>query len=174
MLRAAPGRFPSMVLPFVAARYPQVRSGASDDFLADLPGIAEAVFDGTPVLLAYAYGSRVKGTATARSDLDLGEYADRASGAAPLPVRDEMMLADRLSRQLGVDVDLRNLGTAPLEWRAAVLREGVCVYSRDERVRVELERETLLRWFDEQPRFQQFHESRLNAFAASGLRGAAT
>ena len=55
-----------------------------------------------------------------------------------------------------------------------MLREGVCVYSRDERVRVELERETLLRWFDEQLRFQLFHESRLNAFAASGLRGAAT
>lgn len=126
------------------------------------------VFRDTSVFLAYAYGSRIEGGATPDSDLDIGYY--RATPGA-LPVAEEMILADRLSRRLGVDVDLRNLGQAPLEWRARVLERGRRLYCTDEMARVTLERELMVRWFDERPRTQCFHEARLTSFAAAGLAG---
>ena len=124
------------------------------------------VFRGTPVFLAYAYGSRIEGGMTPASDLDIGYYL-ATPGA--LPVAEEMILADRLSRRLGVDVDLRNLGKAPLEWRARVLERGCRLHCTDETARVTLERELMVRWFDERPRMQCFHEARLTSFAAAGL-----
>jgi len=103
---------------------------------------------------------------TPASDLDIGYYL-ATPGA--LPVAEEMILADRLSRRLGVDVDLRNLGQAPLEWRARVLERGCRLHCTDETARVTLERELMVRWFDERPRMQCFHEARLTSFAAAGL-----
>lgn len=124
------------------------------------------VFRGTSVILAYAYGSRVDGGATPDSDLDIGYYL-ATPGA--LPIAEEMLLADRLSRRLGVEVDLRNLGQAPLEWRARVLERGCRLHCTDEPARVVLEQELMVRWFDEGPRLQRFHEARLASFAAAGL-----
>lgn len=128
----------------------------------------EEVFRGTSVFLAYAYGSRIEGGATSDSDLDIGYYL-----ATPgvLPLAEEMLLADHLSRRLGVEVDLRNLGQAPLEWRARVLERGCRLHCTDETARVTLERELMVRWFDERPRLQCFHEARLASFAAAGLGG---
>lgn len=124
------------------------------------------VFRGTSVFLAYAYGSRIEGGATSGSDLDIGYYLATPEA---LPVAEEMMLADRLSRRLGVEVDLRNLGQAPLEWRARVLERGCRLHCTDEMARVTLETELMVTWFDEQPRLQCFHEARLASFAAAGL-----
>lgn len=124
------------------------------------------VFHGTSIFLAYAYGSRVDGTATPNSDLDVGYYL---ASPEPMPLAEEMILADRLSRRLGVDVDLRHLGAAPLEWRARVLQRGRCIHCTDEAARVALERQLLVRWFDEQPRIERFHETRLASYAMHGL-----
>jgi predicted nucleotidyltransferase len=129
------------------------------------------VFLSTPVFLAYAYGSRVDGGATPASDLDIGYYL---STPGSLPLAEEMILADRLSRRLGVDVDLRNLGTAPLEWRARVLERGRRLHCTDESRRVAIERELMVRWFDEQPRIERLHATRLASFAAEGLAGEPT
>lgn len=127
-----------------------------------------AVFPGTPIFLAYAYGSRVQGTARSDSDLDIGYYLN-ASRETLLSMTEEMMLADRLSRQLGMEVDLRNLGGAPLEWRARVLQEGRRLYCTDESGRVAIERDLMTRWFDERPRLERIHAERLMRFAATGL-----
>jgi len=124
------------------------------------------VFCGTPVFLAYAYGSRIEGGETPASDLDIGYYLTTLGS---LPLADEMILADRLSQRLGMDVDLRNLGPAPLEWRARVLERGRRLHCTDETARVALERELMVRWFDEKPRIERLHATRLASFAAAGL-----
>lgn len=137
-----------------------------------LPAISEsvqAVLAPTDIFLAYAYGSRVRGEARPDSDLDLGYYLDDFRRHAPLPLQTEMLLAARLSDRLGVEVDLRNLGEAPLEWQGRVLEEGVRVFCRDEVQRVNLERDLLGRYLDQKPAFQQMHELRLKRFAESGL-----
>lgn len=127
-----------------------------------------AVFPGTRIFLAYVHGSRVQGTARRDSDLDIGYYLD-GTQSTPLSMAEEMMLADRLSRQVGMEVDLRNLGGAPLEWRARVLQRGRRLYCTDEPARVAIERNLMTRWFDERPRLERIHAERLAQFAATGL-----
>lgn len=150
------------------------RSAEPDRCEPEIVGLAcqacAEVFQGTPVFLAYAHGSRVHGGSTGQSDLDIGYYV---SIPQPLPLAEEMLLADRLSRRLGVEVDLRNLGQAPLEWRARVLERGCRIYCSDETARVANERDLMVRWFDERERTARFHDTRLASFATAGL-GAGT
>jgi predicted nucleotidyltransferase len=143
-------------------------TAGTNDMLSVAARACMHVFAGTRVFLAYAHGSRVDSCARHDSDFDIGYYltGDRPP---PLPLAEEMVLADRLSRRLGVEVDLRNLGQAPLEWRARVLERGCRLYCSDETARVTLEREQMVRWFDERPRLEQFHATRLASFAATGL-----
>jgi len=138
----------------------------------DVSRVAQDVFEGTSIVLAYAYGSRVTGDASPGSDLDVGYFLSGSEAAQPLSIHNEMVLADRMSRHLQLEVDLRNVGLAPREWQIAVIREGVPIFSRDEPTRVEIERGILVRWFDEKQRLDRFHQMRLEAFAAAGLRKA--
>jgi lipase chaperone LimK len=80
-----------------------------------------------------------------------------------------MLLAARLSGELGLPVDLRNLGEAPLELRGRALEEGMRIYSGDEVARVNIERDLLGRYHDYKEEIRQLHEERLRRFAETGL-----
>ena len=136
---------------------------------AALVHAAGDAFGGRPVLAAYAFGSRVAGTPRPDSDLDIGYYLDPPWGVELLPVADEMRIADALSRAVGVSVDLRNLGRAPLEVRGRALEEGIRIYAGDPIRRVALERDLLSRYHDYKDVFRQMHEQRLRALAERGL-----
>ena len=141
----------------------------SESFQAELCRVARAIFGSTDVFLAYAYGSRVNGEARPESDLDIGYYLDDFRYHPPLPLHDEMLLAGRLSDQLGVAVDLRDLGRAPLEARGRVLETGIRIYCRNDVQRVNIERDLLSQYLDQKPAFERMHELRLKQFAKSGL-----
>ncbi len=126
---------------------------------------ATNVFDGTDVVLAYAYGSRVHGNPRPESDLDIGYYLRDFHKAPPLAIRDEMMLAVQLEQAADLDVDLRNLAEAPLELKGRILEEGVRIYCSDEVMRVNLERDTLSRYHDYKDIFREMHETRLRNLA---------
>jgi predicted nucleotidyltransferase len=136
---------------------------------ARLATVANDLFPSANVLAAYAYGSRVSGRPRPTSDLDVGYYLDGYRRNEMLPIRDEMLMADRLSDALGVSVDLRNLADAPLELRGRVLEEGVRIYSGNAAARVALERELLGHYHDYKDIFRQMHELRLRAIAERGL-----
>lgn len=131
--------------------------------------VIRTVLDSTDIFLAYAYGSRIRGGARPDSDLDIGYYLDDFRNHPPLPIEDEMTIAGELSDRLGVEVDFRNLGGAPLEWRGRVLEEGVRVYCGDEVQRVNLERDLLAQYLDQKESFRRMHEERLKTFAETGL-----
>lgn len=124
---------------------------------------ATAAFHGTPIVLAYAYGSRLSGRPRPDSDLDIGYYQNPPKPA--LSLREEMILATRLSEKTDLDVDLRNLADAPLELRGRILEEGRRVYCADEVFRVNLERRTLSTYHDYKDVFRQMHEERLRNLA---------
>ncbi|OGV66258.1 MAG: hypothetical protein A3K19_03740 [Lentisphaerae bacterium RIFOXYB12_FULL_65_16] len=130
---------------------------------------AADVFAGTPVFLAYAYGSRCTGGARPDSDLDVGYYVGASSPSQALPIKEEMVLASRLSTRVGLDVDLRHLGDAPLELRGRALEDGVRIYCSDHVARVNLERDLLSAYHDYKFEIMRFHDLRLARFA---LRGA--
>jgi hypothetical protein len=58
------------------------------------------------------------------------------------------------------------LAEAPLEFRGAVLEEGIRVYSGDESLRVDLEADLLSRYHDYKDVFRRTHKERLAALAA--------
>jgi predicted nucleotidyltransferase len=140
-----------------------------DLFTSEMLAAVQIVFDPTDVFLGYAYGSRVSGNARSQSDLDIGYYLNDFRQRPPLSIEAELGLAGRLSDRLGVEVDLRDLGQAPLEWRGRVLEDGVRIYCRDELQRVNLERDLLAQYLDRKDSFRRMHELRLKAFAQSGL-----
>ncbi len=131
---------------------------------------AERHFPEHRVLVAYAYGSRVSGTARLDSDLDLGYYLCGYREGEQLPIKTEMLLGDRLSREVGLDVDIRNLGPAPLEARGRILEHGVRLFSGDDVERVALERELLSRYHDRKAEFEELRRLRLRHSAEEGLR----
>ena len=146
------------------------RSSSPDArLLEQIRSAAQRVFEGTPVFLAYAYGSRIAGSPSPKSDLDIGYYAGDPPGRGDVSLREEMTLLDKLSRELGLEVDLRNLGPAPLELRGQVLETGVRIYSSDEVRRVGLERDLLGRYHDAKEMFRRLHEERLRSIAETGL-----
>ena len=130
---------------------------------------AGELFRNTAVLAVYAFGSRVSGTPRPDSDLDVGYYLEGYWLGHELPIREEMRLAGELSRAAGFSVDLRNLGTGPLELRGRVLEEGVRIYSGDPAARVALERDLLARYHDYKDVFRQMHEVRLRTIAERGI-----
>lgn len=130
---------------------------------------ATATFEASDVFLAYAFGSRVTGRSRPDSDLDVGYYLTDFRHHPPLSIRAEMDMAVVLSDRLGVEVDLRDLGRAPLEFRGRVLEQGIRIYCSDEVQRVGLERDLLGRYLDYKHKFQQMHELRLKEFANVGL-----
>lgn len=136
-----------------------------DDLVRTLTGAAGAVFAETPIFLAYAYGSRVCGYPRHASDLDVGYYLPGDRAGHRLSLYEEMILEDKLSRTTGYEVDLRNLGDAPLELRGRVLEEGARIYCSDERARIALESHLLSRYHDYKPTLGAMHARRLAVFA---------
>ena len=74
-----------------------------------------------------------------------------------------------MSKEVGLQVDLRNLGGAPLELRGRVLEEGVRIYSGNASNRVDLECDILARYHDYKDVFREMHETRLKQTAKRGL-----
>jgi predicted nucleotidyltransferase len=93
---------------------------------------------------AYVFGSRVAGSATERSDVDVAAFfgertVDPVQVRAGLPGR----------------VDLLVLDTAPLELAGRVATRGRLLFDDDPPARVAWESMTRTIWFDEQPRIEQ-------------------
>ena len=128
------------------------------------------IFHDTGILAAYAYGSRIAGTPRPDSDLDVGYFMTSCQNRGPLSLYDEMRLADALSRLIGIEVDLRDLGEAPLELRGRAIEEGVRIFSADDVARVALERDLLARYHDYKDEFRRMHDLRLRRLAESGVR----
>ena len=70
--------------------------------LNELKAAATAVFAGQPVLVAYAFGSRISGIPRADSDLDVAYFSGRPEHPAGLSLGDELGLATALSRRPSV------------------------------------------------------------------------
>jgi predicted nucleotidyltransferase len=141
-----------------------------DPYLIDtLRAAARRAFRGGPVLVAYAFGSRISGRPLPGSDLDVGYYLRGNLLPGSLPLQEEMRLADDLAAAVGCPVDLRSLSEAPLELRGRVLEDGVRIFSSHDVERVALERATLGRYHDYKDEFSRMHTIRLRRVAARGM-----
>jgi predicted nucleotidyltransferase len=132
-----------------------------------LSRIAEGVFRTTDVVLAYAHGSRICGNPRPNSDLDIAYCLLDAFHVPAMSLRDEILLAARLSERVGIDVDLRGFVSMPLELRGRILEHGRRIYCADEVFRVNLERDTLSWYHDYKSIFRKMHETRIRNLAGA-------
>ena len=130
---------------------------------------AQRAFQHGPILVAYAFGSRVSGHPLPGSDLDVGYSLRGNPRCGTLPLQEEMRLAEEISAAVGCPVDLRSVAEAPLELRGRILEDGVRIFSGHDVERVALERDTLGRYHDYKEEFSRMHEIRLRRVAAEGL-----
>ncbi|MEM2485211.1 MAG: nucleotidyltransferase domain-containing protein [Candidatus Caldarchaeum sp.] len=91
----------------------------------------------TEVLIAYLFGSHASGDQTAESDVDIAVLLSTSHKVLDLDYY--LHLVNELSKLLGGDVDLIILNMAPPLLKHQVIKNGVVVYCRDEKTRIEFE-----------------------------------
>jgi predicted nucleotidyltransferase len=126
-------------------------------------GKAGAIFSPFPVDAAYTYGSVATGQVHPFSDLDIAllleeETLHRLSAYERLRLEVEVEL--RIADLTGIDyADVRMVNDAPIGWRGTVVSEGICIYSRDEHHRIELETRSRKEYFDFRPVLEMMHRA---------------
>lgn len=121
--------------------------------------IATPIFEGTPVLFAYLYGSYAKGAPHPFSDLDIGIFVEGLSTRDCL--RLELSLALRTDELLGhvVQSDVRAVNHLPLLITGRILTDGELIYSRAEDERIDFETQVRMAYFDFLTVSQQYQKA---------------
>jgi hypothetical protein len=129
------------------------------------------VFEGTPVVVAYLFGSHAVGRGGPASDRDIAVLLE------PGLTRQErgrwrIELIGRLIDFYRSDsIDLVVLNDAPPLLRFEVIRVRHVLYNRDDEARVAFEVRAMQEWFDWAPRYRRMQRARLARFA-QGAAGA--
>lgn len=118
----------------------------------------EEMIQDSSVIACYLYGSYARGEATPLSDLDI---AILWTEEAPVKERKRelLRLSEKLSGQLGHDVDVRNLNEAFLELQFRVISEGKVVLCKDERRRLEFEDRAVMHFLDFKPMIADYNRN---------------
>ena len=129
------------------------------DLKQKLRRVVPAVFEGTPVLFAYLYGSYATGLSHPFSDLDVGIYVEGLDIRACLDL--ELSLALRLDEGLdhALQSEVRVLNDLPLVVKGRILAEADLIYTRDENRRIEFETRVRKAYFDFLPVIHQYQEA---------------
>jgi uncharacterized protein len=110
------------------------------------------------IVAVYLYGSRARGTATARSDVDLALLYNPPPAATlegqPFDIEAE------LERGLGVPVEIIVLNHAPVDLVHRVLRDGILVLDRDRSFRIHIEAKARNEFFGLQPHLTRYRAAR--------------
>jgi len=130
-----------------------------NDLKRKLHAVAPMIFEETPVLFAYLYGSYAKSLSHPFSDLDVGIFVKGMDRKALLDL--ELSLALRIDERLDqtVQSEVRVLNHLPLVVKGRVLAEGELIYSRDENARIEFETQVRRAYFDFLPVIQQYQNA---------------
>ncbi|MEM3430478.1 MAG: nucleotidyltransferase domain-containing protein [Candidatus Bathyarchaeia archaeon] len=100
------------------------------------------------ILVAYLFGSYVKGGQTSISDLDIAILLSEEPKLLKELLEYYLYLLNRLSNILGDRVDLIILNLSPPLLKYQVMKHGKVVYSRDERARVKFEAGSLREYLE--------------------------
>ena len=140
-----------------------------NDIRQKLHEIAPLIFEETPVLFAYLYGSYAKGLSHPFSDLDIGIFVEGLDRKACLDL--ELSLALRIDEKLDhtAQSEVRVLNHLPLVVKGRILADSQLIYSRAEDKRIEFETQVRAAYFDFLPVIQQYQNAyREKALSVSG------
>ena len=114
----------------------------------NISNIATDVFRDTQVLFAYMYGSYAVDQAHPFSDLDIGIYVPRLFQREKRDL--EMTLALEIDKKIkkGPASDVRIMNSLPLAVAGKIITDGVLIYCRDDKARVDYETIIRCAYFD--------------------------
>lgn len=142
----------------------------ADALISRLRKALESILHGLPIKLAYLYGSAVTGHVTPFSDVDIALVADR--DLVPLErLRLIRHIQARLADEEIDDADVRIINDAPLVFRGRVVCDGILLYARDQRERIEFETMTRGLYFDYLPVHKMLQETFFTDIRERGLHG---
>jgi predicted nucleotidyltransferase len=128
--------------------------------LSQLEGRLTKVLSGRPEILdAYLFGSQARGTAQARSDVDVAVYLDPATDLHRGFGVDAEIAADLMSALGRNDVDVVLLNRADPVLYHRVLRDGIRLITRDEKASARREGYALSRYFDFLPQLEKIRRA---------------
>jgi len=127
-----------------------------------------AILGGRNVVFAYLFGSQARGQIGPLSDIDIAVCFDEA-----------LTHDDRFDLRLGVlgeltdllktdSVDVVVLNDAPPLLAHRILKEGVLLFSRDDRGRLEFETNAVLKYLDWEPYVEKYTRQALGSGARHG------
>jgi len=127
--------------------------------------ILKTVFEASPVLFAYLYGSVAIDQAHPFSDLDIAIYVP------PLSLRDQLDLEMALSLKIDDSLngappsDVRIMNDLPLLITGQIVTHGILIYCRDDLIRIDYETSIRKAYFDFLPVIHQYRHSFLEQMA---------
>ena len=123
--RVAPDR---ECLPRAASHFPRANIAAVDPLVdqAAKAVLASAPLRGRRIVACWAFGSRARGAGKADSDLDLAVLCEPTLGL------ERTRIMDIVGREIGVDLDLIDMGSAPPVLRWEVITTGRLLIEQDE------------------------------------------
>lgn len=111
------------------------------------------------ILVAYLYGSMVKGYEGKGSDIDVGLLLKEDFEAEALyPARIAGEIKEKCS--FSQEVDVRILNKRPYRFLHQVIRDGEVILCTDEREKVRFETSVIDRYIDFKPFYEQYDEKR--------------
>jgi predicted nucleotidyltransferase len=117
--------------------------------------IREALKKHKEILVAYLYGSMVKGYEGKRSDIDVGLLLKENFEAEALyPARIAGEIKEKCS--LSQEVDVRILNNRPYRFLHQVIKEGKVILCTDEREKVRFETSVIDGYIDFKPFYEQY------------------
>jgi len=123
--------------------------------------IATTVFKDTPVLFAYLYGSHATGLVHSFSDIDIGIYVPAAVTEDRLDLEMSLALSiDRVLKEKSKS-DVRVINHLPLAVVGEIVTNGLLIYCRDDKVRIDYETIVRMSYFDFIPFLKKYQQEYL-------------
>lgn len=126
-----------------------------------LDNLAADIFDETPVIFAYLYGSHATGVAHSFSDIDIGVYVPVVSMKDSLGLEMSLALAGDRVMQEKLKCDVRLMNRLPLAVTGEIVTRGILIYCSDHKARVEYETKVRMAYFDFIPFLRKYQQAYL-------------
>lgn len=120
-----------------------------------LPRIQKTLEADKEVLLTYLFGSQATGLAFSFSDVDFAILLKRGNTKYYLKKEEELSLK-LMDLDLGGEIDIVLLNVAGIELAYSVINQGMVVFYRDEKVKVDYETKILLEYAEIKPYFDEY------------------